>query len=94
MRWCSTKGIGLVLGYADDMTAVALGKGGQRNLHTGEVVGADPVAPYAPAAGHGAASIEKRVWQLRRVMDFKHAGDLWADQHLSIPTARWPRWKS
>ena len=71
------EGLGLVLGYADDMTAVALGKGGQRNLHTGEVIGADPVAPYAPATGHGAASIEKRVWQLRRVMDFKHAGDLW-----------------
>jgi hypothetical protein len=66
-----------VLGYADDMTAIALAKGGQRNLHTGAVVGADPVAPYAPAAGHGAATIEKRVWQLRRVMDFAHAGDLW-----------------
>ena len=71
------EGIGLVIGYADDMTAVALGKGGQRNLHTGEVIGADPVAPYAPAEGHGAATIEKRIWQLRRVMDFKHAGDLW-----------------
>ncbi len=71
------EGLGMVLGYADDMTAVALGKGGQRNLHTGKVIGADPVAPYAPATGHGAASIEKRVWQLRRVMDFKNAGDLW-----------------
>ena len=71
------EGIGLVIGYADDMTAVALGKGGQRNLHTGEVIGADPVAPYAPAEGHGAATIEKRIWQLRRVMDFKHTGDLW-----------------
>jgi hypothetical protein len=34
------EGMGMVVGYADDMTAVALGKGGQRNLHTGEVVGA------------------------------------------------------
>ncbi|HRA65559.1 MAG TPA: YIP1 family protein, partial [Caldilinea sp.] len=71
------EGIGLVLGYADDMTAVVLGKQGRRNLHTGEVVGDDPVAPYAPAQGVAAASIEKRVWQLKRVMDFPSAGDLW-----------------
>jgi hypothetical protein len=45
------EGIGMVVGYADDMTAVALGKGGQRNLHTGAVVGVDPVAPYARAEG-------------------------------------------
>ena len=32
------EGIGMVVGYADDMTAIALGKGGQRNLHTGEVI--------------------------------------------------------
>jgi uncharacterized membrane protein YvlD (DUF360 family) len=71
------EGIGMVVGYADDMTAVAIGKGGQRNLHTGALVGVDPVAPYAPAAGHGAGSLEKRIWQLQRVMDFPHAGDLW-----------------
>jgi uncharacterized membrane protein YvlD (DUF360 family) len=71
------EGIGMVLGYADDMTAVVLGKQGRRNLHTGEVVGDDPVAPYAPAQGIAAASIEKRVWQLKRVMDFPSAGDLW-----------------
>ena len=71
------EGLGMVVGYEDDMTAVVLGKGGKRNLHTGEVTGADPVAPYAPAEGHGAATIDKRVWQLRRVMDFPSAGDLW-----------------
>ncbi len=70
-------GLGMVIGYADDMTAVALGKGGQRNLHTGEVNGKDPVAPYAPASGHGAGTLETRIWQLKRVMDFPHAGDLW-----------------
>ena len=70
------EGIGLVCGYLDDGLPVVLGKGGQRNLHTGEVTGADPLVPYAPASGYGAASIEKRVWQLRRVMDFPHAGDL------------------
>ncbi len=71
------EGLGMVIGYADDMTAVVLGKGGQRNLHTGEVVGVDPVAPYARAEGPGAGSLEKRIWQLKRVMDFQHAGDLW-----------------
>ncbi len=55
---------------------VVVGKSGQRNLHTDEVMGTDPLIPYAPAAGYGQASIEKRVWQLRRVMDFPHAGDL------------------
>ncbi|MCB0046769.1 MAG: phage holin family protein [Caldilineaceae bacterium] len=71
------EGIGLVLGYEDDGTVVVMGKGGRRNLHTGEVIGDDPVAPYARASGAGAASIEKRVWQLKRVMEFPHAGDLW-----------------
>ncbi len=59
------------------MTTGVLGKGGKHNLQTGEVVGEDPVAPYAPAEGHGAATIDKRVWQLRRVMEFPSAGDLW-----------------
>lgn len=71
------EGIGMVLGYEDDMTVTVLGKRGRRNLHTGEVIGEDPVAPYAPATGPGAASIEKRVWQLKRVMEFPSAGDLW-----------------
>ncbi len=71
------EGLGMVIGYADDMTAVVLGKGGQRNLHTGEVIGVDPVAPYAKEDGHGAGTMETRVWQLKRVMDFPNAGDLW-----------------
>lgn len=71
------EGIGMVVGYDDNMMPLALGKGGQRNLCTGEVIGVDPVAPYAKAEGHGAGSMETRVWQLNRVMDFPHAGDLW-----------------
>ncbi len=71
------EGIGMVVGYADDMTPIALGKGGQRNLCTGEVTGTDPVAPYAKAEGHGAGTLETRAWQLKRVMEFPHAGDLW-----------------
>lgn len=70
------EGLGLICGYEDDGTAVAIGKTGRRNLHSGVVSGVDPLIPYAPAEGHGAATIEKRVWQLRRVMDFPHAGDL------------------
>lgn len=72
------EGIGLVCGYLDDGTPVALGKHGQRNLHSGEVSGEDPLLPYAPAdpQAFGHASIEKRAWQVRRVMDFPHAGDL------------------
>ena len=71
------EGIGMVLGYADDMSVVVLGKGGRHNLHTGEVEGEDPVKPYAPVSGVAASSLEKRVWQLRRVMEFPSAGDLW-----------------
>jgi len=71
------EGIGMVLGYEDDMSVVVLGKEGRRNLMTGEVVGSDPVAPYARANGVGQASIDLRVWQLKRVMEFAHAGDLW-----------------
>jgi len=71
------EGIGLVGGYADDGSAVVIGKHGLRNLNTGEVTGEDPVAQYAPESGHGAASIEKRIWQMKRVMEFPNAGDLW-----------------
>ena len=70
-------GIGLVAGYADDDTTVVLGKEGSRNLHTGQITGVDPLIPYAPATGHGAATVEKRAWQVRHVMDFPSAGDLW-----------------
>jgi hypothetical protein len=70
------EGIGFVCGYGEDGLPVVLGKAGQRNLHTGDVRGEDPLAPYARAEGYGAASIDTRVWQVRRVMDFAHAGDL------------------
>ncbi|MFN2140480.1 MAG: phage holin family protein [Candidatus Promineifilaceae bacterium] len=70
------EGIGLVCGYDDEGTPIAMGKTGTRNLHTEEIEGEDPLLIYAPAAGPGAASVEKRAWQVRRVMDFPHAGDL------------------
>jgi uncharacterized membrane protein YvlD (DUF360 family) len=72
------EGIGLVCGYDDDGAPVALGKDGTRNLHTGEVTGEDPLRPYAPEDphAHGHATLETRAWQVRRVMDFPHAGDL------------------
>jgi uncharacterized membrane protein YvlD (DUF360 family) len=60
--------IGIVAGYDDEGTPVVLGKGGRRNLHTGEVTGADPLQPYG--------DVELRAWQVRRVMDFPNAGDL------------------
>ena len=71
------EGIGLVFGYEDDDTVLVMGKSGTRNLHTDEVTGEDPLIPYAPESGHGAATIEKRVWQMKRVMEFPSAGDLW-----------------
>ncbi|MCS6846634.1 MAG: phage holin family protein [Anaerolineae bacterium] len=66
------EGIGLVAGYDDEGTPVALGKGGMRNLHTGQVTGADPLALYADER----ASADFRAEQVRRVMDFPNAGDL------------------
>ena len=62
------EGIGVVAGYLDADTPVVLGKGGKRNLHTGEVTGVDPLLPYGDVA--------LRAWQVGRVMDFPHAGDL------------------
>ena len=62
------EGIGVVAGYLDADTAVVLGKGGRRNLRTGEVTGVDPLLPYGDVA--------LRAWQVGRVMDFPHAGDL------------------
>lgn len=61
-------GIGLVAGYLDADTPLVLGKGGQRNLRTGEVIGTDPLVPYGDVA--------LRAWQIKRVMDFPHSGDL------------------
>ncbi len=76
-RLIEHEGIGLVFGYEDDETVLAIGKEGTRNLHTGEIVGVDPLIPYAPDDGFGSASIEKRIWQMKRVMEFPNAGDLW-----------------
>jgi uncharacterized membrane protein YvlD (DUF360 family) len=66
------EGIGFVAGHAEDGMAMALGKRGWRNLHTGEVQGEDPLLPYADAR----ATVEFRAAQVRRVMDFPNAGDL------------------
>lgn len=62
------EGVGFVVTYEDDGTPVVLGKGGRRNLHTGEVSGEDPLIPYG--------DVELRARQVRRVADFPHAGDL------------------
>lgn len=72
------EGIGIICGYGDDGVPVVLGKNGRRNLHTGVVEGEDPLEQYARADvnAYGAASVETRTWQVRRVMDFPHAGDL------------------
>lgn len=61
-------GIGFVVAYEDDFEPVAFGKNGARNLHTGDVVGEDPLQPYG--------DIELRTWQVRRIADFPNAGDL------------------
>ncbi|UCD98548.1 MAG: phage holin family protein [Chloroflexota bacterium] len=62
------EGIGIVVAYEDDLEAVAFGKNGARNLHTGDVVGEDPLEPFG--------DVELRAWQLRRIADFSNAGDL------------------
>jgi len=62
------EGVGLVTAYDDDGTPIALGKGGKRNLHSGEVSGVDPMEAY----GDG----DFRAAQVRRIADFPHAGDL------------------
>lgn len=71
------EGIGVVIGQEDDGSYVAVGKNGRHNLTNGEIRGEDPILPYAPSSGHGAATVEKRVWQFRHVMEFPSAGDLW-----------------
>jgi hypothetical protein len=47
---------------------VVFGKGGARNLHTGDVVGEDPLLPYG--------DVELRAGQLLRLADFDNSGDL------------------
>ncbi len=47
---------------------IALGKKGQRNLHTGQVTGDDPLKMYGDP--------DFRAAQVRRVADFPHVGDI------------------
>ncbi len=62
------EGIGFVIAYEDDLTPVAFGKQGARNLKTGDLVGEDPLEPYG--------DMELRAWQLCRMAEFENAGDL------------------
>ena len=62
------EGVGVVLAYEDDGTAVAWGKSGSRWLHTGGVEGVDPLLPYGDP--------EVRSGQLRRLAEFPNNGDL------------------
>jgi uncharacterized membrane protein YvlD (DUF360 family) len=62
------EGVGFVVAYGDDGVPLAFGKNGARNLHTGDVTGEDPFAPYG--------DVELRSWQVRRIVDFPNAGDL------------------
>ena len=62
------EGVGIVVAYEDSGEPVAFGKNGARNLHTGDIVGEDPLEQYGDP--------ELRAWQLRRVVDFPHSGDL------------------
>jgi uncharacterized membrane protein YvlD (DUF360 family) len=62
------EGIGFVIAYEDDLDAVVFGKQGARNLHTGDVVGEDPLLPYG--------DVDLRAGQLRRLADFDNSGDL------------------
>jgi uncharacterized membrane protein YvlD (DUF360 family) len=62
------EGIGFVVAYEDSGQPVAFGKNGARNLHTGNIVGDDPLAPFG--------DVDLRSWQVRRIADFTNAGDL------------------
>jgi hypothetical protein len=67
-RLVQHEGIGFVVGYDDDLDPVVFGKNGARNLHTGDIVGDDPLLPYGNPA--------LRAEQLGRLADFKNSGDL------------------
>jgi uncharacterized membrane protein YvlD (DUF360 family) len=62
------EGVGLVVATDDDGAPIVFGTDGARNLHSGEVVGGDPLAAYG--------DVDVRAWQVRRVADFPSAGDL------------------
>jgi uncharacterized membrane protein YvlD (DUF360 family) len=62
------EGVGFVVAYEAGGAPIALGKRGRRDLHTGQVVGEDPLIPYG--------DIELRAEQVQRIADFPNAGDL------------------
>lgn len=62
------EGIGFVIAFDEDLDPIAFGKNGARNLHTGDVIGEDPLLPYG--------DVELRAWQLGRLADFENSGDL------------------
>src|SRR5512136_80314 len=62
------EGIGLVVVADETGVPLALGKKGQRNLHTGQVRGEDPLKMYGDP--------DLRAAQVRHVADFPHVGDI------------------
>jgi uncharacterized membrane protein YvlD (DUF360 family) len=62
------EGIGLVVSYDNQGEPWVLGKGGARQLRSGQRVEKDPLLPYGDP--------EFRAGQLLRLADFPHAGDL------------------
>jgi uncharacterized membrane protein YvlD (DUF360 family) len=68
------EGVGFVVSYGDDGVPIVMDAGGVRNLHTGEVVGEDPLKPYG--------DVDLRAEQVRRVADYPNAGDLMVNSTL------------
>jgi uncharacterized membrane protein YvlD (DUF360 family) len=62
------EGVGLVVVADEAGVPIALGKNGQRNLHTNQVTGSDPLKMYGDP--------DHRAAQVRRVADFPHVGDI------------------
>ena len=53
------EGVGFVIGFDDDKEPICFGKGGARNLATGDVTGVDPLLPYAVPYGEKSVSPER-----------------------------------
>lgn len=66
------EGVGFVVGLDDDNEPICFGKDGARNLHTGDILGDDPLGPFVTRY----ASAELRAAQLKRLSDYPSAGDL------------------
>jgi hypothetical protein len=62
------EGVAFVIATDDTGAPLVFGKGGARNLRTGEMSGEDPLLPYGDLA--------LRVWQLQRLAEFPSSGDL------------------